>query len=72
MRFNETPYVTYKDPVTVPQYDTMKENGVTVLRLPLGKDRKGRAYDFAIGIRKAKAILRFIDTIRDFVDRHDN
>jgi len=57
----------YPDPVVIPTIDSHK--GYPVLKLPLGQGRDGRRFDFSIGYRKARAILKHIEDIRVFVDK---
>jgi hypothetical protein len=62
-------YVDYPEPVLRPQFDRVetKKGSFMVLRLPLGKDRDGKPIDFAIGIRKARALGKHFEHIRRFV-----
>jgi hypothetical protein len=49
-----------------------KFKGHQMIYLPLGKETKtGKMEEFGFGIRKAKAILEYIDEIRDFVLGHE-
>ncbi len=45
--------------------------GNPTIVLPLGSGRGGKAYDFSFGLRKAKAILEYIEVIRAFVLAHE-
>jgi len=45
--------------------------GFPVLVLPLPPDRSGKQYDFSFGIQKARAILEYIEEIKDFVKGHE-
>ncbi len=57
----------FKHPVLYPAFDRVNEQ--MVLKLPLGKDRKGNDRDFYLTYRWAKAIMKYADEIRDFVNR---
>lgn len=46
-------------------------NGRPVLILPLPPGRDGREYDFSFGLAKAKAILEYLEEIKDFVKSHE-
>ena len=67
---SDSPYTTFREPVTVPQFDTLKKNGTVVLRIPLGTDGRGRPKDFAIGPRLARAIVTHMDLVEDFAKRY--
>lgn len=45
--------------------------GFPVLVLPLPPGRDGKEYDFSFGVQKARAILEYIEDIRDFVKGHE-
>jgi len=45
--------------------------GKPVLVLPLPPGRDGREYDFSFGVQKARAILEYIEEIRDFVKGYE-
>jgi hypothetical protein len=49
--------------VTIGEY-----KGSPVITLPLSADGK---FPFTFGLGKAKAILKYIDEIKKFVDEHD-
>jgi hypothetical protein len=49
--------------VTIGEY-----KGSPVISLPISPDGK---FPFTFGLGKAKAILRYIDEIRKFVEEHD-
>ena len=49
--------------------EKFKGNPVLILPLPPGRD--GREYDFSFGVQKARAILEYIEEIRNFVKGHE-
>ena len=49
--------------VTIGEY-----KGSPVISLPITPDGK---FPFSFGLGKAKAILKYIDEIRNFVEKHD-
>lgn len=57
----------YPDPVTIPTIDSYR--GYPVLKLPLGEGKDGKRLDFAIGLRKCRAIIKHYEDIKGFVDK---
>lgn len=45
--------------------------GKPTIVIPLGYGRGGKEYDFSFGLRKAKAILEYLEEIKDFVKAHE-
>lgn len=41
--------------------------GTPILVIPMGRAKDGKEYTFAFGLKKARAILEYLEDIRDFV-----